>query len=922
MKEVILGIALLTGISLDAQTPTPVSVYTCSAHLPPTQSAVLSYPNNTFSRFCVDLTDPGNYMFNDNTYNAASVANKTIKAGNYIHADETCHIGPFTGSKDMHWMIETPQVSPFDVAVMNYTNLDGIAKLKKFELGVQIPLDVLTKINNFLAKADVLPKDKLNPFVDWDVDMDATFTHTADGFTKTIDGFYYREYEQNSDATDWTPIATSYPFRVRFSPPQTGEWSCSIIIKVKGLVAYSSASFTFNVIDIGAHGYAKVHGNHRNIELDGRIIFPVGQNFPYPDMGLIDPAFNATNKAAPPSAWNLYHQDLHDYQEQGGKYIRISQGAPSSLIEFEEKGNYYNRLHYAWETDKYIQYCDDHDMLINFNMLFQEPLMQYGQYDNWKWDFSNYRWSWNEMDFYFDYPPNSDHFPTYCYNDSPGIENGELPHNMFLDEDDLKYHEQRTRYYIARYGYSTSVMQFELLSESWHLDEFYRPDNVNINGYSNSFEYMNTPEGDIVRQALLNYNTRISNYIKNVLGHGEHLIGLHAYDNSIFGYDPSYLQDQSCGLSTIDVIGLSTYHIEPNRLFLSGDGGLGSDEMDSGENSYYHKALFFHSSFNKPFMHFEQGSIGTIGYNECTNYDVHRMDTRTIGFTGCAGFFPWEGYYTHGISNGHYGELAWPYTIQGQNWMNNDEVINVLSEDQGSWYQGRQKGKIMSGDHKDVKEVEYYLDQSKNNGVGFILNRTRNYYTHNVNSCSVSSPGSDLDALSNFAWGDGPDPLFVKGLDYNSNYLVTYYDMNGYQVDQDCYGSGIDTKVKLKHPVLHGGDNTALLWFTIHRNNCQPNGIMQYPNDPELMSKEGYLNNPDEADALRSTNISPNPFIKNLEIDVEEDAQFEIYSSDYEKVYSGKVFKGKNQLNLESLSRGVYFLKLSTGDKMYKIVKI
>nr|WP_294859237.1 T9SS type A sorting domain-containing protein [uncultured Fluviicola sp.] len=917
MKKVIIGLILFSGWTVSAQTETPVSVFDCSTYDPPTEQEVITFPNGVFTRGCVDLTDPGNYNFNSTTYAPYLVGNIQVKSPTYIHANETCHIGPFLGNNSMHWSIDqVATISPIDVAVMNYDDLNKIAKWKKLELGVQIPSIMNTWIKNFILK---IPSSvQLNPFVDWDTDVEAVFTYIEGNYSKTIDAFYFENYQHNSN-DDWNAIgAAGYPFRLRFSPPQTGEWSCVINIKIHGIVTYSSNPFTFNVVDTGAHGYVKVHDNKRNLELDGKIIMPIGQNFPYPMIGAntygVDPS--KTNKAAPPSAWNIYHQQLHDYHDLGGRYVRISQGASSSLIEFEEKGNYYNRLHYAWETDRYIQYCDDNDMLLNFNLLFQEPLMERGQYGMEIWDFSHYK---DPGDGHPVFNP-SDTYPTYCYNDNPWVEGGELPSNMFQDDEDLKYHEQRMRYYIARYGYSTSIMQFELLSEPFHLNQRYP---------EGSFELENSPAGELVRTAVDNYTTRISNYTKNILNHKEHLIGAHAFGNSVkekHDYD-----DYSIDLNTIDVIGFSTYAELPDKYLNYKDH---DDIFDFDEKSFYKSTKYFTDTYHKPVMHFEEGALFTrnngLYPDDCSNLSVHKINTAAIGFTGNTGFFAWQGDLS--------GENdRWPITIRAEKWMNSDAVINVLQAYDGQWFQGRQIANIHEGPlwlHKkeNVKENQYYVDLAQENAVGFVYNRTFNYRTQSTSLFGFCNGWpSDFNAYPNFdeainvPWTEGPN-LVVQGLQANSDYSVKWYDYSGNFISQDCYSTGLNDKLVLKHPeltIMIYEPERPLIWYVIKKQNCQSGMIQNNHMDERANSINSVSKTISESEGQATElNISPNPFLKDLEIQVEEDAQFEIYSGSFEKVYSGRVSSGKNQLNLEFLSRGVYFLKLSTSDKVYKIVKM
>ncbi len=692
--------------------------------------------------------------------------------------------------------------------VMNYTEPDSVLQFKKLEIGVALTSTEQSFIQNFLRKSRVAKQYKLNPFLEWEVDVEATFVHLASGTKIKVDGFYYRDYLRDTVQNDWVEQHTDFPFRIRFCPTLTGEWSYTLSVSIREKEAYTSDDQFFNVVESDGHGFVSVHNNKRNLSLDDRIIMPIGQNFIAPVNG-VDSYFvkpEETHKAARVDDWLSYHKDVQDYQQLGGRFIRTVQTAWSSLIEFEEKGNYYNRLHYAWEQDKLIEFCDSTGMMMNFNFMFQEPLMSFGQYHTTIWDFDHYTinpenntHSRNENDAYL----------PYCYNDN----GDEEPHNMFLDEDDLRYHEQRMRYYISRYGYSTSIMVFELLSEPMHLDQFYP------NG---SFEMKDDEHGRIVRKAMYNYNSRISNYIKNTMGHTDHLIGLHAFDNHIFWQDTvaQKIWDESCGIPTIDVIGFSTYKGEPARLLITKHGRGTSDDDD--ENSYFHSVSRFTERYGKPVMHFEQGcSSDAVSSNEASNFVPHNLDMRTIGFTGCAGFYPWEGYIHDGPRD---QRMAWYGTIVGERWMNSDTVIRVLQEGNGNWIQGRQAEKSRRFGSQKTKETQYVISEDRKNAAGYVLNRTYNAYTMAITSDlqkKVYYPGTDFGEVQSINWKEGNKPLYVSDLQPEKEYTITWYDYNGSVISEEIASTKKNGELRLRFPELTvepGEHLRPLVWYKVSIN--------------------------------------------------------------------------------------------------------
>lgn len=702
-----------------------------------------------------------------------------------------------------------PTSDQMQVQVLNYANTDSVLQLKKFEVGVVLPEKEMAKITSFLKKADVTPEEQLNPFVDWDVDVEAVFYNKTTGKTQSVDAFFYVDYQRDQRKNDWKEIVTKFPFRVRFCPKETGEWTMTIVAKIHGAKAYSSQQQTFQVVPSIAHGFAAVHPNKRNLMVDNRIILPVGQNLvaPYNGVDMYSVKPDKTNKAALLDDWMSYHKDVRDYHEMGGQFIRIIQTAWASLIEFEEKGNYYNRMHYAWEQDKLIEYCEANGMMLNFNFQFQEPLMNYGQYYTAIWDFGH-----NEIlgDGTYQFNKN-DPYPAFCYNDT----GTEEPHTMFLDENDLRYHEQRMRYYISRYGYSTSIMVFEFLSEASHLDQYYPND---------SYEMRDDEHGKLVREALLNYHSRMSSYIKKTMEHTDHLLGVHGFDNTIFWQDTVAMKilDESCLLPTIDVVGFSTYKNEPGRLLITKN--TPGTQVDNDENSYYQKIDAFWGHYGKPVMHFEQGAVGVgPSPNESSNFAPHNLDVRSVGFTGCAGFYVWEGYMHE---NGRDTRMAWPGTIAASQWMNSDSVIGVLMQGNGQWLQGRQSERHSRAVKKKTKETQYYVSSDKTRATGFVSNRTYNSYSA-ANSDSLRAlmpnPGTAYSTMTTIAWDEWNKPLYVMSLKGKQNYKVRWYDQTSHAlIKEEVLKTNRKGALVLQFPELTleaGKEMRPVVWYTVELVN-------------------------------------------------------------------------------------------------------
>lgn len=689
--------------------------------------------------------------------------------------------------------------SGIEAKVLNYSDLSQVERFEKLEIGIKLPDSLLTLVNNFVLKVNVPPSKKINPFLQWDLDVEAVMTHVETGTVKKIPAFYYREYERDEANNTWKDIGTPYPMRIRFAPPLAGEWSCKIKVAVKNKLFPGQQNVSFTVVPGDNKGFISVHPNRRNLILDGEIIVPAGTNFPSPLRGegvavyhtspngdVFPP--NGTFMATKLSGWLTYHKDIQDYNKAGGRFIRTLQTGWSSLLEFEEKGNYFNRQHYAWEQDRLIEYCEENGMYIHFNMMEQEPFMMYGNYHMFDWDWSHY----NSDKSYF----SGDIYPAYCYSDRKD----KLPSDAFSSEEDLRFHEQRMRYYIARYGYSTSVYLFELLSEAYHMNEF--------GGHEGPY-LQDTEEGKIARAAVQKYHEHIATYIKEQLGHTNQLVGINLFVDKI--YEGDLYLDQALYHPSIDIISINPYSKIPNKLIIAKSEN--NNSFQSSENSLARIVSMVAEKSGKPVMIAEGGAGDMV--DDCSGFTQHSLDMMSFGFTGLAGYNAWPGW-----DNGQ--RAYWHMIIQAERFMNSPNVLNVLKNVNGYWIQGRQSERHLPRDEEKAKETQYYLSQDLTAAVGYVKNRTFNFYTKRTTDsfCGEFELKSPFNELRDIKWNDSRKYLVVEGLDKSKKYQVMWYDyITGNPIDTATPVQKLKRgKLRLHFPELSVTEGKVLrpeVWFTV-----------------------------------------------------------------------------------------------------------
>ena len=374
---------------------------------------------------------------------------------------------------------------------------------------------------------------------------------------------------------------------------------------------------------------------------------------------------------------------------------------------------------------------------------------------------------------------------------------------MFLDEDDIRYHQQRMRYYISRYGYSTSIYLFELLSEPWHLNQ--------VGGMSEPITEA-TPLGDSVRKALQHYHETIAAYIKKDLGHTEHLIGIDVICPLL--YSDAICIDQSVYCPDIDVISFNPYSKTPEKLVIAKSSENNIVTMD--ENSMYKTVYSIHDKAGKPVL-IAEGGVGD-NFFACGDYGQQYVDMMTFGFSGLAGYNSWVGWYTG-------QERTLPPVVVAQQFMNSKELSQTLTADSGNWAQGRQIAKQYGRQKKRAKELQYYVSADGTSAVGYVKNRTFNHHTIRTDSSCYDpelAASVPLGQLTDIAWNEGTEELYVTGLLKRTSYTIEWFDYKtGQKVLTECQRSR-RSYFTLKHPALMVTDPENLhpvLWFVI-REGC------------------------------------------------------------------------------------------------------
>ncbi|MCB0529022.1 MAG: DUF5060 domain-containing protein [Saprospiraceae bacterium] len=272
----------------------------------------------------------------------------------------------------------------------------------------------------------------VNPYDYDEIRVVCTFT-APDGSATEVDGFFMQEYTLTSDQTGSISPLGSGRFKVRFSPDQPGAWkyalSCS---NASGTGSFPEQTFTAAAPAGGNKGFVRSgQTNYLRFD-DGGQFIPVGENIGW---------YNG-------NAYVDYKNWLGDLSDNGGNFFRIWQCHWGLGLEWKNNVSGYAGLRrYKQQSAFYTDWLFDHCAEKGIYVMY--CLQHHGQVSN----FVNPNW--------FESPYNA-------ANGGPCSNTWDF----FTNSTAKDLTKNRFRYVVARWGYSRSIMAWELFNEVDWTDQF------------------------------------------------------------------------------------------------------------------------------------------------------------------------------------------------------------------------------------------------------------------------------------------------------------------------------------------------------------------------------------------------------------------------------------------------------------------
>lgn len=262
-----------------------------------------------------------------------------------------------------------------------------------------------------------------NPYDPDEVDVEAVFVSPG-GDSYRVAGFYYMPF-RSIRRSFGTLLRMAGPgeFRVRFIAPQEGTWGGFVRVNYRGQESRKPLPpFQAPSPGKGYVGRSKRDPRYFAFQ-DGTPYIAVGSNVAWYDHRGI-------------AAYEVWFPEMARY---GANFARIWMPSWGFGIEWSDTGlgNYHRRQLQAWELDQVLRLAEENDIYV---MLC---LLNHGAFST----STNPEWSENP------------------YNSTLG---GPLesPGAFVSDTEAWKYFSRRLRYIIARWGYSTHILAWEIWNET------------------------------------------------------------------------------------------------------------------------------------------------------------------------------------------------------------------------------------------------------------------------------------------------------------------------------------------------------------------------------------------------------------------------------------------------------------------------
>jgi hypothetical protein len=423
-----------------------------------------------------------------------------------------------------------------------------------------------------------------NPFDEKEIDVFAEFWSPSAKFYKQNAFFIvpYIKIDDGSSETTFEILKTAAPgtWKIRFTPSEPGNWKFRITaIDKTGAFTYpSDNTWHFFECTPGARKGVISRANKRYLKYQtGEPYYPVGNSYPF--WSPVPNDWRGTTEYGT----NEMKPVITKLSNNGVNFIRLEinflEGLNLMGMDLCTKTNYCHYINQrdSWQLDSIVDHAASKGVNILFAM-FSHAYLGDEDYCNSAWSLLN--------------PLNAKIDPTYEPR-APDVKGDcQTPYEFYSNATAIRLQQRMIRYVIARWGFATNLLGFELMDEADRIDVF------------NKQKYGNPPPG--FDQTIVSWHQLMTGFIHQTDPFG-HLITT-AYAD----------QNHATAGAVFNMMDFTQIH----RYADYADNWAGDVE-----DIYYHEGNLYTGKFDRPNVLGEHGYLNYLKYAE---RDPHMYEEHII----------------------------------------------------------------------------------------------------------------------------------------------------------------------------------------------------------------------------------------------------------------------------------------------------
>lgn len=458
-----------------------------------------------------------------------------------------------------------------------------------------------------------------NPYDPAVVDVYAEFT-APNGKVSRVNGFYYEGYrfEKYHDYEKAYPETRNNGWKIRFTPDQEGPWHFTLnVIDKKGSVSMSSQGSTslgFSCKPVRQSSGFITKANARylkretvvNGKRESHSFFPVGPNVAYyickeyynyaTPYGIYEYERRIDSLAGNVNYMRIFLDRPQSLSLYGPEHTQMKNGAPTMYFN-----NTMNQKDAA-EVDHIVQYAAQNGISVMLCLFNYVNLKADPKHDN-------------------SLEKGQDDWRINPYHTVLGLKS---PVDFFTDKEAKRITKNHIRYVVARWGYATNLLSWELWNEVTNMDfdknalDHYRSSVIRWHDEMANYIRANDPSGHLISSSM--GGTDPERYLYHHCFNSLDVVQRHQY----FSVQKAKSKEQvSYQLFLISSDALDRY---PSKPFFIGEFGFGN----LNSTQYHEKDPYGVDLHNSLWSTLFSGSMGPASFwqwtalDKCGTYDTYK----------------------------------------------------------------------------------------------------------------------------------------------------------------------------------------------------------------------------------------------------------------------------------------------------------